>query len=286
MYPRNFEYYRAKSVQDAIDYMDRFSEARIIAGGQSLMPMLKLRIASPEILVDIGRIPELTKISVEGDSVRIGAMVRHKEIVENKIIMEKIPILSATAEHIADIQIRNRGTIGGSICEADPSADYLPTLFILNAELRLQSKSGERKLKIEDFILGAFETSIEPGEILTEIIITSNRSNYRVEKYARRSADFAVASIAALCKLAKDGSVDELRVAVGAQDGIPLRFRQIEKDLKGVKPDREVIMESVSKAGELLSPIDDTHGSSEYRAYVTLRMMEKKLSELLLTGGE
>ncbi len=287
MYPSNFEYMRPKTLEEAIELISSMEGSRVLAGGQSLLSMMKLRIFEPSSLIDIGFIPELKHVKLEDKhKVRIGAMVNHHEILDNPIVRENLPMLSSTAEKIADLQVRNRGTIGGSICEADPAADYLPTLMALNAKVHLKSKSEERSLDIEEFIKGPFETEIQDGEILTEVEIEKNTENFAVEKYARRKADFAVASVAASARLAKDGKVEYIRVAIGATSEGPKRLKDIESSIIGKTSAQldlgQIIQNTISK----IDMISDLHGGSEYRKYVLSGMLMRMLESLITKGRQ
>lgn len=282
MYPKTFEYLRAGSVEQALQYLRENEGSRVIAGGQSLLPMLKARLYQPTVLIDINFIPSLREVKMDSKGeLRIGAMVTHYDVIENSIIRENAPILSSTAENIADVQIRNRGTIGGSVCEADPSADYLPTLMALDARVVLKSAESSREVKVEDFIQGPFETSIEDGEMLVEVVVPQNKSNFRVEKYARRKADFAIASVAAIVSLSKDGKVSDARIATGAQQDKPHRLRDIESALKGRDSKSASLAGLIGPAIEELQPLDDLHGGPEYRKYVLNGMLSRTLGELL-----
>jgi CO/xanthine dehydrogenase FAD-binding subunit len=284
VYPKPLTYKKAKTLDEAFSMLSQNDDARVIAGGQSIMPMLKLRIASPSLLVDIAPIRELHEIRLDGNNLTIGAMVTHREIIESSEIGKNLPMLQETARHIADVQIRNRGTIGGSICEADPSADYTPTLLALDAKVVLKSSKEERTVNLDDFIVGPFEVDINQGEILTSVIIPVNRSPYSVVKYARRSADFAVASMAAIVEKKPDGTITDIRVAVGAQSDRPLRMKDLESELKGHKPQKKDLYLEVDKAVEHLEPIDDIHGSAEYRKEVTANILKTNLGSLIFGG--
>jgi CO/xanthine dehydrogenase FAD-binding subunit len=281
MYPKTLKYVKAKSVRDAILALSQDENARFIAGGQSIMPMLKLRLMEPSILVDISELPELRNVKVDGDYLIIGSMVKHHEVIDNQAIRENLPMLSTTAEHIADVQIRNRGTIGGSICEADPSADYLPTLIALDAEITLESSDSSRTVSVEEFIAGPYETTIEPGEILTSVKIKKNTLPFVVEKYATRAADFAVSSIVAIVDVKVRGKVSDIRIVVGAQDGKPERLKNLENSLKGTSLTREVILKKVEAISDELDPINDIHGGSEYRRQVTLNLLVNRLDRII-----
>lgn len=285
MYPKPFEYTRAKSLEHALQVLKENEGSRVIAGGQSLLPMLKARLYQPTMLVDINYVPELRTVELnEKKELVIGAMVTHFDVIENNLIRENAPILSSTAEHIADVQIRNRGTIGGSICEADPSADYLPTLFALEARVVLRTTESSREVPVEEVIQGPFETLVDDGEMLVQVIIPANRLNYRVEKYARRRADFAIASVAAMADVSTDGKINEVRIATGAMQDGPHRIRDLEKELKGKKVSEVDLDELVGPSTETLDPIDDLHGGPEYRMSVLKAMISRIVRELLTQG--
>lgn len=282
MYPHSFEYIKAESVENAIDLLTQNEDSRIIAGGQSLVPMLKSRLYQPAMLIDIGYIKELRSVSLDDEKrLHIGAMVTHSEVIENSLIRKNSPLLSTTAENIGDIQIRNRGTIGGSVCECDPSADYLPSLIALDASVVLQKKDGKRELKVEDFLVGPYQTAIEEGEVLIEIIVPSNVSAYRVEKYARRKADFAIALVSAIISKNADGKVTAARIVVGALQEKPERLSDLEDRIVEKSPSfselKTLARESVSK----LEPIEDLLGSSEYRRHVIEKMIVRLVGELV-----
>ncbi len=286
MYPKPFEYTRATSVEHALKTLKENEGSRVIAGGQSLLPMLKARIYQPVMLVDINFIPELRKVELndKGELV-IGAMVTHFDVIENSLIRENAPILSVTASHIGDVQIRNRGTIGGSVCEADPSADYLPTLFALDARAVIKSSEGSREVPVQELIQGPFEAAIEEGEMLSQLIIPANRSEFRVEKYARRKADFAIASIAAISDVTPDGKINEIRLATGAMQDGPHRLTELEGQLKGKNVSEVDLDKLVGPATEALEPIEDLHGGPEYRLYVLKGMISRVVRELLKGEG-
>ncbi len=282
MYPTEFEYYRPKTLDEALDLMKNVEEPKVIAGGQSLMPMLKLRFYEPTCLIDLGAIPELRQVRVDGEgNLRIGSMVTHFEVIENGLIRENAPILASTAENIGDIQIRNRGTIGGSVCEADPSADYPPTLFILEASIVLMSKDGTRTVKIEDFIKGPYETDAAEDEIAVEIIVPKSLNKYHVEKYARRKADFAVVSVAAMANVSKDGKIDDIRVAAGALEDGAQRLRVLEDALIGKGRNSANLRKAIEEAVDSLTPVSDIHGGEEYRKYSLKMMLNRVLGELI-----
>jgi CO/xanthine dehydrogenase FAD-binding subunit len=285
MIPKKFEYYRARDVEDALEFISTHEDSKIIAGGQSLVPLMKLRIISPSYLVDIGRIKELRYIRVdENGELRIGALTTHSEIEESPIIKERWPVLSLTAEKIADVQIRSRGSIGGSLCHADPAADYLPTLLVLDARVVLRSKKGRRVMPLKSFIVGPFTTAIEESEILEEVIIPQYPGKAGFEKFARREGDLAIVNVAALLNI-KDGAVGEVRVAVGGAGPTAMRLTGLEEELKGKPFNKDVLEGQIERAIRVLDPPSDVHGSSEYRREVA-KVIIRRLLLSLFSGGE
>ena len=179
MYPASFEYLRARGIDEAIEWLRRYGDdAKLLAGGQSLVPMMKLRVARPKYLIDIHRIADLNYIREDGGSVCLGAMTRHVQIEDSPLIGEKLPILREAASEIGDAQVRNRGTIGGGLVEADPSGDYGAVVLALNAGMKCISPRGERMIPAADFFTFAYTTALQSDEILTEVIlpIPQNRS--------------------------------------------------------------------------------------------------------------
>jgi len=284
MIPRKFEYYRAKDVDDALEFLSSHEDSKIIAGGQSLVPLMKLRITSPSYLVDIWRIKELRYVNMdENGGVKIGALTTHSEIEESPVIKERCPLLSLTAENIADVQIRNRGTIGGSICHADPAADYYPTLLVLDAKVVLRSKKGRRVVPIDQFVVAPFTTTIEECEILEEIIVPPYAGKADFVKFARREGDLAVVNAAALVNV-KDGNVQEIRVAVGGAGPRAIRLKDLEEKLTGKPLDENMVEREVERAVEVLDPPSDVHGSSEYRREMAKVIIRRLLLNLFSRG--
>lgn len=284
MFPKRFEYYRPKEMADALRFMSSHAECKVIAGGQSLVPMLKLRIASPAYIVDIGGFDGLRYIKVGGaGELRIGALTTHSEVEESALVKGGWPVLSVTASNIADTQIRNRGTVGGSVCHADPAADYLPTMLALGARVSLRSEDGTRIIPLEEFLLGPFTTAIGEAELLEEVVIPPYKGKAGFEKFSRREGDIAVVNAAALLDLS-DGDVAAVRVAVGGMGPTATLLPSISDDLAGRKFDEAMIVEAAERAIEYLDPPSDVHGSSGYRREVA-KVVVKRLLLGLRTGG-
>jgi len=198
MIAQNFEYAAPSSLKEALSLLAG-GDAKILAGGMSLVPMMKLRLASPERLVDLSRVPGLTGITEDKGSIRIGAMTTHHEVEDSALLRGKCPLLAETASNIGDVQVRNMGTIGGSVAHADPSADYPAALLALEAQVRLVSASGERTMALADFLVDTMTTAIEPGEILQEVIVPVEAANVGVsyQKMVQPASGFAIVGVAA-----------------------------------------------------------------------------------------
>jgi carbon-monoxide dehydrogenase medium subunit len=214
MIPQNFEYSTPSSMKEALALLSG-GDAKILAGGMSLIPMMKLRLASPEKLVDLRRVPGLTGITEQGGSIRIGAMTTHHEIEDSPVLRSKCPLLAETASNIGDVQVRNMGTIGGSIAHADPAADYPASLIALEAQVRLVSANSDRVIPVSEFFVDAFTTAIEPGEIVLEVLAPVEESDegHRYEKVAHPASGFAVVGIAVRIKLIA-GKISIARIGV------------------------------------------------------------------------
>jgi len=282
MYPKTFEYYKPANVDDALSYLQTHQDSKIIAGGQSLIPAMKLRIASPSALVDIRKLNDLNYVR-DGTNIKIGSLTTHAQIAESSTIKEKLPILSDTAENIGDLQIRTLGTIGGSVCHADPAADYLPTFLVLDACMTIRSKSkGRRSTPISEFLQGPFTTTMEADEILEEIAIPTYKASGAVRKFARRKADFAVVAVVALLEAEHGGVVKDLRIAVGPQQNSATRLHKLESAIKNKRFNDRVSLDAFIRkelAGEELDFPTDIHGSSSYRKQVA----ESIIPEMICT---
>jgi len=216
MFPTQFEYHRAATVKDAISMLKQFGDdARILAGGHSLLPMMKLRLAQPSHLIDIGRIAELRNIGENADKLTVGAAVTHDRISNDTLVRARLGLLAECAAAIGDVQVRNRGTIGGSLSHSDPAADYPAAVLALEAELKLESGSGKRTVRAADFFIDLMTTAARAGEILTQITFGSISPNagYSYLKHRHPASGFAIVGVAALIVLDKRGNCQ--RVCVG-----------------------------------------------------------------------
>ena len=271
MLPASFEYERPASVEEAIELLKKYGEeAKILAGGHSLIPAMKLRLEKPSRLIDIGRITELRYIKDEGDTIAIGATTTHWMIESSNIVRSKIPLLSQTAGSIGDVQIRNMGTIGGSLANADPAADYPAAILATEAEIVVQGPNGKRTIKAGDFFVGMFQTALETNELIVEIRVPVHPPNTGATylKFPHPASGFAVVGCATMLTL-KNGICDDVRVAFTGLASKAFRDEGVESALKGKEPSEENVRSAAEKAGEGAGEfLSDTFASSEYRHHL------------------
>jgi len=284
MYPAAFEYLAPNGINEAIALLKQHGDdAKLLAGGQSLVPMMKLRVARPKYLIDIHRIAELNYIREDGGDIRCGAMTRHVEIEESPLLREKIVMLSEAASKIGDTQVRNRGTIGGGLVEADPAGDYGPIALALNAKLKCVGPKGERIIAAEDFFTFAYTTTLESDEVLTEVIFPlPDRSSAGVYfKLERVAGDFAIASAAVQLGLDKDGTCNSIGIGVTGAGAVPLKAAAPEILLKGKIITPELIDEAGRLVQEGADPIEDLRGSASYKKKALSAILRRAIAESL-----
>jgi aerobic carbon-monoxide dehydrogenase medium subunit len=255
---------------------------KVLSGGQSLLPLMKMRLSKPGYVVDIGRIPGLDGITQEGESFIVGALVTHAQIEYSEALQQKCPLLPQTATTIADVQVRNRGTIGGSIAHADPAGDWPAAILALDAEIKVTGPSGERWVKCEDFFLGLLMSVLEPDELVTAIrvpVTGSDKTAYM--KAAPRSSGFAVVGVAA--RLGLDGSGNCARAAIGITGVTDKAYRpaRAEQMLIGQKLTAESIQAAAAEATRNVEVIEDINGSAEYRKHLTEVYLARAIREAL-----
>ena len=284
MYPAAFEYLRPRGIDEAVELLRLHGDdAKLLAGGQSLVPMMKLRVARPKYLIDIHRIPGLNYIREEPGSIRIGATTRHIEIEESRSIRENILILAEAAGEIGDAQVRNRGTIGGGLAEADPVGDYGPVVLALNARMKCVGPRGARTIAATEFFTFAYTTSLEPDEILTEIIFPlpekSGAGVYvKLEKVA---GDFAIAAAAVQLAVAPDGVCGSIGVGVSGGGPVPQKAAGVENLLRGKKFGPDMIEEAGRMVQQHAEPIEDLRGSAGYKKKALGAVLRRALTESL-----
>ena len=267
--PASFEYQRATSVEGAIEALQRLgSEARIIAGGHSLIPMMKLRLASPEHLIDINDIEELAYIREDRFGIRIGALTRHVDLLKSDLLALRLPIFRDAEEVIADPVVRNRGTIGGSLCQADAAEDLSAVCSALKARVVIRGPEGERVIPMDEFDLGPFTTAVGDGEILTEIRLPlRSGAGSAHEKVERRAGDWAIAAASAALWI--DGGVmAEVGVALSAVGPTTIQVARAEELLRGKPPSDELFDQAGQIASEDCSPVADGRGPVDYKRHL------------------
>jgi aerobic carbon-monoxide dehydrogenase medium subunit len=271
MIPGPFEYFAPRSLSDAVKFLSAHKDdVKILSGGQSLLPLMKMRLSKPAFVVDIGRLPGLDQIVEQGDHLVIGALVTHAQIEFSDLLKTKCPLLPQTATTIADVQVRNRGTIGGSIAHADPAGDWPATIIALDAEIQVSGPNGERWVNCDEFFLGLLMSVLEPDEIVTavKVPVTGNDKTAYM-KAAPRSSGFAVVGVAV--RLAMNSSGTCSRAAIGITGVTDKAYRpvRVEQMLTGKRLDTSTIQQAAAEACRNVEPIEDINGSPEYRKQLT-----------------
>jgi carbon-monoxide dehydrogenase medium subunit len=272
MIPSAFEYYAPRSLNDAVKFLaEHRDDVKILSGGQSLLPLMKMRLSKPGFIVDIGRIPNLDTITEEGDHLTLGALVTHEQIEYSELLKAQCPLLPQTATTIADVQVRNRGTIGGSIAHADPAGDWPAAVMALDAEIKIFGPGGERWVKSEEFFLGLLMSVLEPDEIVTAIKVpVTGNDKTAYQKAAPRSSGFAVTGVAVrLTMESASGNCRRAAIGITGVTDKVYRAEKTEQMLTGKKLDAKLIQDAANESTRNLVVIEDINGSSEYRAHLT-----------------
>jgi len=265
MIAQNFEYSAPNNLQEALQLLAD-GTAKVLAGGMSLIPMMKLRLASPEHLVDLRRVADLKTISESSGEIHIGAMATHYDLESSPLLRQRCPLLAEAAGHIGDVQVRNMGTIGGSVSHADPAADYPASLLALGAKVRLVRAGGERTLSLEDFLVDTFTTAAEPGEIVREIIVPVEESKTGVnyQKMLQPASGFAIVGVAARLRKA-NGKISLARVGVTGLASRPFRAAAVENRLESSAGTDDDVRQAVALIANGVDANADIHASADYR---------------------
>jgi aerobic carbon-monoxide dehydrogenase medium subunit len=266
MYPSSFAYHRAESVEDAISRLESNPDAKILSGGHSLIPAMKLRLAMPAELVDISKLDDLKSISI-GEDVRIGAGVTYQAISGHPELSRLYPILQMAIHEIGDLQVRARGTFGGALAHADPAADLTAVFVALNGRVKVQSSTGEREIAADELFEDLWTTTIQPNEILTEIILPlpAESAGMAYVKHAHPASGYAVVGVAAVITM-EQGRIQDSRVSVTGATSRPERLMAVEDALKGSEVSPEGVAAAAAHAAEGLSINGDPYADEEYRA--------------------
>lgn len=287
MKPPRFEYHRAGSVDEAVALLaEHADEAKVLAGGQSLVPLLSLRLARPAHLVDINRVTGLDEIA-NGSGLTVGAMVRHRAIERSAAVRAANPMLAYAVGFIGHGAIRNRGTIGGSLAHADPAAELPAVLLVLDGEIEARSARGARTVAAADLFEGFLTTSLAADELLTTVRVPPlpAGTGWSFREFSRRSGDFAIVGVAATVRLDANGNVGEARLAFSGVDQKPVRATDAESQLAGATPSDDVWKTAARAAAAPLAPGSDIHGSTAYRKHLAAVLAEGALREAYQRAG-
>jgi aerobic carbon-monoxide dehydrogenase medium subunit len=283
MLPGEFEYHRAGSVDEAIKLIGQYGDdGKFIAGGHSLLPLMKLRLAEPAHLIDINSIPNMAYVRRSNGSIAVGALTTHYQLESNAELAKSVQVVPEAAAHIGDVQVRNRGTVGGSVAHADPASDLPSVLVALDAEFVAKGPKGERTIKAADFFEDLMTTSLGDDELLTEIRfqVPQGKSGSAYEKLGNKASHYSVVGAAAIIIVGGDGTVQDCRVALSGVSAKPIRATGVENALKGKQPTAEAIAEAASHAAEGIDyALSDIHASDEYRLAMTKVYAKRALTK-------
>lgn len=290
MKPASFEFYSPESLTDVLRLLKQYgSEAKILAGGQSLMPLMNLRLVRPKVIIDINRLAELAYIApgIAG-GLAVGGLTRQRAVERSGLVQEQNPLLAESISLIGHLQIRNRGTIGGSFVHADPAAELPALALLLEADFVLCNLNGQRVAQAKDFFRSYMTTTIEPTELLTEIRFPPwiPRCGWAIKEISRRAGDFAVAGVATLLTLDGNSACQEARIALFGVGATPLRIEKAEAMLRGTPLHGQTLAEAARAVSEVLEPDSDVHASSEYRKEVAGVLAGRALEAALQRARE
>ncbi|HEY3682509.1 MAG TPA: FAD binding domain-containing protein [Streptosporangiaceae bacterium] len=278
MKPASYAYHRASDVRDAVELLAGLGEdAKILAGGQSLVPMMNFRLARPTALVDVGRVDGLSYVRRDGDALRIGALTTHRTVETTGV--EGFGVLPRAARWIGHYPIRARGTIGGSVAHADATAEWCVLAVLLDAVIVAESVRGRREIAAAEFFLGTFTTALEPDEMVVEVVFPAPAPYAAMTEFAQRKGDFAIVAAAVAVDLSPDGRVSGARVALGGVDATPVRVDAAEHTLTGAVPGEAAFAEAADAASRAIAPGGDIHGGPEYRRRLTRTLVTRALLE-------
>ncbi len=292
MKPPAFQYFRPKTIAESLTLLNTVPDAKILAGGQSLVPLMNMRLARPQALIDINGVEELRDIREEGTYIKAGALVRHYQLEQSSIIREGAPLVSQAEKYIGHEAIRSRGTIGGSLCHADPAAE-LPLLAVLQDwEMIAQSSQGTRIIPARDFFLTYFLTALAPDELLTAIRIPRQREDGSIAEYSIRHGDFALASAAVLVNTALNGELNSIAVSVGGVSEVPWRDVSMEQQWIGQPAAKALWRDIAHQVAFALDPPEDVHASGEQRRHLAETLIVEALESAVthnsssIAGGQ
>lgn len=289
MIPAPFDYLTPRTLAETTDMLAAHGEdAKILAGGQSLLPMMKLRLARPNLLIDISKIPELAGVRQEGDAITLGALTTHHQIESSELLGEKCALLPQTVRLIGDVQVRNRGTIGGSLAHADPAADLPAAVLALRGEVRLCSAQGERWVGAEDFFLDIMTTALRPGEVLTQVRVPvlSGRSGTAYLKARQKASGFAIVGVAVWLELDGSRVCEDIGVGITGVQAKPSRALGVEARLRGRRLEPALIGEAAAGVTQEMDPFADIHAAADFRAHLARLYTANAIQEAMRSAAK
>lgn len=286
MIPGEFHYHQASSVDDAITLLNRFEDAKIVAGGHSLLPMMKLRMAEPAHLIDLNGLPELKQIRLDGDAIAIGAMCTENELIRSGLLQARCPLIVEAAQLIADPQVRSRATIGGDIAHGDPGNDHPALMLATDAEFIINGPDGERRAPANGFFLGTYWTGLEESELLTTIRIPAFApgTGYGFNKIKRKTGDYATAGASVVLNM-EAGQIRHIRIALTNVGPTALRAEEAEQLLLGQSPDQALLHRAAEAAMAICEPVADLSGDVQYKTAMAGEMTRRSLTDALNRAG-
>ena len=285
MFPNQFEYHRPATVTEVVQHLRGNPDAKILAGGHSLLPAMKLRLASPAALIDLAQVAELRGVRING-AVRIGAMTTYQELMDSAELKAALPMIGEAAYHVGDPQVQARGTLGGSLAHADPAADFTAIVLAFGGEVKAVGPNGERTIAADDFFVDILTTALDPEEVLTEVSFpaSSGKRGAAYEKHRHPASGYAVVGVAAVMTLATDGTVGSARIAVTGATAKATRATAAEQALTGKAPSPAAIAAAAALAADGLDINGDHYASADYRRHLvgvyTRRVLERAASQL------
>jgi carbon-monoxide dehydrogenase medium subunit len=284
MIPAAFDYARPSTLDEAVQILAGDEDAKALAGGQSLIPLLRLRLAAPTVLVDLGRLADLRGVREDGDDLVIGALTTHATVLADPLVARHAPLLAQATATVADRQVRHRGTVGGSLAHADPAGDLPAVSLALDATFSLVGPSGARDVPASEFFVDYLTTAIQPGEVLTAIRVPKREGwSSHYEKFNRTAQGWALVGVAAMVQR-DNGSIAESRVALTNMGSTPLRASAVEAALSGASAGADAVAEAAAHAAEGAAPTADLSASAEYRNHLARVLTERALLATLATG--
>jgi carbon-monoxide dehydrogenase medium subunit len=278
MIPAPFDYFRPQTLDEALSLLTNHEDAKVLAGGHSLIPAMKLRLAQPKTVIDIGRVADLGYVREQAGRIVIGALATHQEIESSALLRDKCPLLSEVAPQIGDVQVRNRGTIGGSLVHADPASDWPAAILALDAELTIAGANGRRTVRAVDFFVEMMQTAVQANEILCEIRVPTTVKSVAYVKSAQKASGFAIAGVATVVDTARR----TVAIGISGVAAKPYRAAAVERALAGNALTTAAVASAAAKAAEGVDPLGDIHASAEFRAHLsqvnTRRALELALS--------